>query len=81
MDCSGSGWGIHIDGLVDEVESLRKESKHQLHADVTETAMTGLKFSQCLPPDLATKVLAARIQDVDALSVVLDGKPSLGVKS
>ena len=38
---------------------------------MTTKALEGLKFSECLPPDLATRVLQRRMADIDAVRRVL----------
>jgi ATP-dependent helicase Lhr and Lhr-like helicase len=39
---------------------------------VDEAAIDGLKFSECLPIELATEMLERRLQDVDATRRVLE---------
>ena len=39
---------------------------------VDSSALGGLKFSECLPTDLATRVVQARLADVKALATVLE---------
>ncbi len=38
-----------------------------------EAALRGLKFSECLPLDLATEMLEQRLQDDDAMQQILNG--------
>jgi ATP-dependent Lhr-like helicase len=39
---------------------------------VSEQALDGLKFSECLPPELATRVVQARFSDAGGVAEVLE---------
>jgi ATP-dependent Lhr-like helicase len=58
-----------------------------LRTPVSERAVSELKFSECLPPSLATKVLSERMTDIPATAktlgrvmrhTVLKGSPYIG---
>ena len=38
----------------------------------SEQALDGLKFSECLPPELATRVVQARLSDTRGVAEVLE---------
>ena len=42
-----------------------------MHPVIDEACLEGLKFSDCLPPDLATKMLERRLQDQQSTRTVL----------
>ncbi len=48
------------------IKSLQSQDVANFRASVDEAALDGLKFSECLPPELALDVLRARLQDIDA---------------
>ena len=53
------------------VTRLHNDSHEQLHADISENEIDGLKFSQCLPTNVAAGLLAARARDTEAIKAVL----------
>lgn len=61
--------------LQSAVEAMVRELSTQvpttLTAAIDEAAVDGLKFSQCLPKELALAILATRLRDVAAIQAVL----------
>ena len=55
----------HVRGLADAVPG-------QITPPASEQALEGLKFSECLPPDLATRVVQARLSDAEGVAQVLE---------
>jgi ATP-dependent helicase Lhr and Lhr-like helicase len=53
------------------VRALRDVSAETLWPEVSAKALEGLKFSACLPPDLATRVLQTRMTDFPGIRKVL----------
>ena len=56
------------------IESIRQNEVTEMRPIVDEAAVDGLKFSECLPIEFATEMLARRLQDVDATRQIL-GRP------
>jgi ATP-dependent Lhr-like helicase len=54
-----------------EIIQLKTADLAQLSPAVDEQAVNGLKFSHCLPPDLAQELLAARLCDTESLRTIL----------
>ena len=54
-----------VQGLVDVVPG-------EIMPPASEQALDGLKFSECLPPDLATRVVQARLSDAQGVAEVLE---------
>jgi hypothetical protein len=50
---------------------LREADPGSLVAPAGEQAIDGLKFSECLPPDLAARVVQSRLADGRGLAGVL----------
>jgi ATP-dependent Lhr-like helicase len=57
--------------IADAVNSIRAREPELLVPDVTPRALEGLKFSACLPEELAARVLQRRMTDTDAVRRVL----------
>jgi ATP-dependent Lhr-like helicase len=53
------------------LRDLRDIPPEAIVSAASEQALDGLKFSECLPPDLATRVIQARLSDVQAVAEVL----------
>jgi len=53
------------------VTAVREEDVTTMYPTVDEAAIDGLKFSECLPNDLAIKMLERRLQDTEATRHVL----------
>lgn len=53
------------------LEDLRASGAEALAPEVSEKALDGLKFNECLPQELATRVLELRMTDADAVRRVL----------
>jgi ATP-dependent Lhr-like helicase len=58
-------------GLLRMIERLRQAQDDTIVPDVTAKALDGLKFSECLPPELASTVLRRRMTDERAVQNVL----------
>jgi ATP-dependent Lhr-like helicase len=54
------------------IASLRSQDVTSMYPAVDELAIDGLKFSECLPTDLATEMLERRLQDPDATGRILE---------
>jgi ATP-dependent Lhr-like helicase len=54
------------------LDTLRSSDAAAMQPAVDERAVHGLKFSECLPPDLAFQVLELRLTDATATRSVLD---------
>lgn len=63
------GRGADVIGPV--LDGLRGSDPVRLRAPAGEQAIEGLKFSECLPPDLATRVVQARLADRRGVAEVL----------
>ncbi len=57
---------------------LRGADPMELVSEASEAAVAGLKFSECLPEDLAAEVFCARFNDAEAVSKIL-GEPRRAV--
>jgi ATP-dependent Lhr-like helicase len=64
--------GVSWADLQSFLASLRRQPPSALPVPVSEEALAGLKFSICLPRDLAFRVLEARLHDPVALECVLN---------
>jgi ATP-dependent Lhr-like helicase len=53
------------------IRTARQQDPQSMNPIVDEQAIEGLKFTQCLPPDLAVGLLRDRLRDVDAINAVL----------
>jgi ATP-dependent Lhr-like helicase len=58
-------------GLLRIIEKLRQLSPDTIVPEVTPKALEGLKFSECLPAELASRVLQTRMMDDKAVRAVL----------
>ena len=68
------GSPVNLDDVEAAIESIRQQSVDEMNPAIDEAAVEGLKFSACLPPQMATEVLSRRLQDVAATSTIL-GQP------
>jgi ATP-dependent Lhr-like helicase len=66
IDSTGS-----IAEITAAIDLLRHLSPAQIHPDIDERAIQGLKFSDCLSPELARQVMQERYADSDGLSICL----------
>ena len=57
--------------IVNAIHAIRSLDAERLVPEVTTKALEGLKFSECLPPELATRVLQRRMGDSNAVRRVL----------
>jgi len=53
------------------IHTVRGQQPQDISPMVDETAIEGLKFAQCLPPDLALGLLRDRLRDADAVEALL----------
>ncbi len=54
------------------IKTIRQRNVNDMHPAVDESAIDGLKFSECLPTDLAIEMLERRLQDPDATRQLLE---------
>jgi hypothetical protein len=64
--------GLGVEAIGPPVDGLRGADPGGLVAPVSEQAIDGLKFSECLPRDLAARVVRARLADAKEVSEMLD---------
>ena len=57
--------------IVNAIHAIRALDAETFVPEVTQKALEGLKFSACLPPELASRVLQRRMADSDAVRRVL----------
>lgn len=57
--------------IVNAIHTIRALDAETFVPEVTQKALEGLKFSACLPPELASRVLQRRMADSDAVRRVL----------
>ena len=57
--------------VVNAIHAIRTLDAENLLPEVTTKAVEGLKFNECLPPEMATRVLQRRMADVDGARRVL----------
>ncbi|MFM9960787.1 MAG: DEAD/DEAH box helicase [Planctomycetaceae bacterium] len=62
---------VPIERIGDALRELRTRSAVDLLPSVEETAISGIKFSECLPPALATRMLQSRLQDISGIEHVI----------
>ncbi len=69
---SADNYRITLDGAVpvSVIESLRLRPIESFAAPVSEKALEGLKFNECLPESLARKELTARMTDSESASTI-----------
>lgn len=65
--------------IIDAIHAIRALDEETLVPEVTAKALEGLKFSECLPPELASRVLQRRMTDSDAVRRVLAERARLVV--
>ena len=68
---------LPLDTVQRAIENLRSCDPGTLLPTVTHEARQGLKFSDCLPPELALHSLAVRTQDHVAVERVLGSRVRL----
>ena len=68
---------INFDGALD-VEQFAQAFRElqtcpatELFPEIDEAAISGIKFSECLPPTLATRMLQSRLQDISGIEHVV----------
>ena len=62
---------VPIERIGEALRELRTRSAVDLVPSVEETAISGIKFSECLPPTLATRMLQSRLQDISGIEHVI----------
>ena len=55
------------------LRALRSYTVGDMHPAVEEKAMKGLKFSECLSPELARHIIETRLCDPSAIESILSG--------
>ncbi len=60
------------DDIEAAIEKLRSSNIDHLSPEVDEQAIHGLKFSECLPVDLAVAMLTARMRDAASIRAILN---------
>jgi ATP-dependent Lhr-like helicase len=68
LTLQSSGSAENIEAAIAE---LRARDAAQMQPEVDEQAIAGLKFNQCLPPEIAVAMLQARLRDAIAIETVL----------
>ena len=63
--------GISAQGFADAIDETRKSGAEALRVDVSPEMLDGLKFTSCLPEDVARDILQVRLADRAALTSVL----------
>ena len=58
---------VPIERIADALRDLRTRSAADLLPSVEEAAISGIKFSECLPPALATQMLQSRLQNISGI--------------
>ncbi|QDU41267.1 ATP-dependent RNA helicase RhlE [Maioricimonas rarisocia] len=59
------------------ISQLKEHSAADMRPAADESALDGLKFSECLPRELALEMLEQRMSDTDAVQCVLESKVRL----
>jgi ATP-dependent Lhr-like helicase len=54
-----------------QIERLRVADQSRIVPEVAEAALEGLKFSECLPPEIATEIVRVRLSDEQGVAGVL----------
>ena len=62
---------VPIKRIGEALRELRTQSAADLLPSVEESAITGIKFSECLPVPLATQMLQTRLQNVAGIAHAL----------
>ncbi len=62
---------VRLEDAERAIRELRSVDPQTLCPSIDERALVGLKFSACLPTELATQMLAERLADVEGASGVL----------
>ncbi len=62
---------IRLEDAEQAIRELRMVDPQTLNPSVDESALAGLKFSACLPVELATQMLAERLADVEGARDIL----------
>ena len=61
-----------VQHIADAIETVRCLLPESLLPEIDEQAISGLKFSDCLSPELAHRVLSARYADPEAVRICLE---------
>ena len=63
--------GLEIEEFDDALASLSRLADDEFLSDIDADAVNALKFSDCLPRDMATRMLQRRLSDLPAIRAVL----------
>jgi len=63
---------IKLQDVEQAIGVIRQQNISEMRPIVDESAIDGLKFSECLPVDLATEMLERRLQDQESTQKVLE---------
>jgi ATP-dependent helicase Lhr and Lhr-like helicase len=63
--------GVGLEAAEEAIRKLTNVDAQALRPWIDESALTGLKFSACLPVEMATRLLAERLADTDGARHVL----------
>lgn len=65
------GHGVSLPAVQQGLNDLRTRTPESLLPRIDEAAIYGLKFSECLPTEIARRMLQRRLQDVDGVKCIL----------
>ena len=68
---------MQIDAIERALEQLRSRDASEMRPAVEERAIEGLKFSECVPSDVAVEMLQIRLRDLVGLSHTIEEDPRL----
>jgi len=66
--------GLSPEEIDAAIASVRERPVDELVPTIEEEAVRSLKFAECLPEDLAVRILQRRLRDAEALAWVLKQK-------
>ena len=64
---------VSVEKVAEVIDQLRSLDVTEIAPQISDAALEGLKFSDCLPPERARAVLEWRLADAEALSEILGG--------
>src|SRR5690606_22091059 len=62
---------VGIPAIQEALASIRQSEEGDAKARIDESALEGVKFSECLPPEIALGMLARRLADPDGVAAIL----------
>jgi ATP-dependent helicase Lhr and Lhr-like helicase len=71
---------VKLQDVEQAIGAIRQQNVDEMRPAVDEAAVDGLKFSECLPIDLATEMLERRLQEPEATRQVLEEHVSFVVQ-